>query len=154
MKKNLLLTVLLFSTALFSQVGINTTTPDPSSMLDITATDKGMLIPRMTEAQRDAITTPAESLIIYNIDTGCINTFSIGKWISMCDIQTNFDITLPNGPCASPQWDYFTPFPYINRLSKFTIEINGRIFVGATSGTKTLYELVNGAWEVRAAFSW
>ncbi|MEZ4857606.1 MAG: hypothetical protein R2781_02225 [Flavobacteriaceae bacterium] len=51
-----------------SQVGINTTTPDASAMLDITATDKGMLVPRMTEAQKLLIGTPATSLLIYQTD--------------------------------------------------------------------------------------
>ena len=52
----------------YSQVGINTTTPDPSSMLDITSTDKGILIPRMTQTQRDAIASPATGLMIYQTD--------------------------------------------------------------------------------------
>ncbi len=52
----------------YSQVGINTTSPDPSSMLDITSTDKGILIPRMTQAQRDAISSPATGLMIYQTD--------------------------------------------------------------------------------------
>ena len=40
-------------------VGIGTSTPNTSSILDITSTDKGFLIPRMTTSQRDAITSPA-----------------------------------------------------------------------------------------------
>jgi hypothetical protein len=39
--------------------GIGTLTPDASSLLDITSTTKGILIPRMTKAQRDAIVAPA-----------------------------------------------------------------------------------------------
>ena len=68
MKK--LFTLLLLSTVftMFSQVGINTTSPHASSMLDITSTDKGMLVPRMTLAQRTAIATPATSLLVYQTD--------------------------------------------------------------------------------------
>jgi len=55
-------------TFLFSQVGIGTTTPDASSELDITSTTSGILIPRMTQAQRDAITSPATGLLIYQTD--------------------------------------------------------------------------------------
>lgn len=49
-------------------VGIaNTTiTPDGSSILDIRSTAKGVLLPRMTDVQRDAIGTPAAGLTIYN----------------------------------------------------------------------------------------
>lgn len=67
MKKLLLL--LLFSGAVSAQVGINTTTPNASSMLDITATDKGLLIPRISIPNLNAaapVTTPATSLLVYN----------------------------------------------------------------------------------------
>ncbi len=62
---------LLFSiTTLICQVAINTDNSDPdgSAMLDVKSTDKGILIPRMTEVQRDAISSPAEGLIIYQTD--------------------------------------------------------------------------------------
>jgi len=48
-----------------AQVGINTTTPDSSAALDINSTNSGLLIPRMTETERDAITDPATGLLIY-----------------------------------------------------------------------------------------
>jgi len=49
-------------------VGIGTTTPDASALLDITSSTKGMLIPRMTSAQRSAIATPATGLQVYQTD--------------------------------------------------------------------------------------
>lgn len=52
----------------FSQVGIGTTTPDASSALEISSTDSGILIPRMTQVQRDAIVAPATGLLIYQTD--------------------------------------------------------------------------------------
>lgn len=67
MKKILFL--LLFSGAVSAQVGINTTTPNASSMLDITATDKGLLIPRISIPNLNAaapVTAPATSLMVYN----------------------------------------------------------------------------------------
>lgn len=45
--------------------GIGTTTPNASSLLEIKSTTKGLLIPRMTQTQRDAITSPAKGLLIY-----------------------------------------------------------------------------------------
>lgn len=53
----------------FSQVGINTNTPDASSMLEISATNKGLLIPRVALLGYNDITTipnPAPSLLVYN----------------------------------------------------------------------------------------
>ncbi len=43
-------------------VGIGTSTPHTSAILDLTSTTQGMLLPRMTTAQRDAITTPSDGL--------------------------------------------------------------------------------------------
>ena len=51
-----ILAVVLFTATTFAQVGINTETPDASAALDITSTTGGILVPRMTETQRDAIT--------------------------------------------------------------------------------------------------
>ena len=65
--KRLLLTYLflLFSSIIYSQVGINTNSPDPSSALDIQSTNGGILIPRLTQDQRDAIAYPATGLLIF-----------------------------------------------------------------------------------------
>jgi hypothetical protein len=61
-----LLLVLFFTLTTQAQVGIGNTNPDTSSMLDITSTSKGLLVPRMTSVQRLAITTPANSLLVYD----------------------------------------------------------------------------------------
>ena len=68
MKKITLLTIVLFSVISYAQVGINTNTPDSSSALDIESTTGGILIPRLTETQRDAISSPATGLMIYQTD--------------------------------------------------------------------------------------
>ena len=52
----------------FAQVGINTNTPEASAALDVTSTEGGILIPRLTETQRDAITSPATGLMIFQTD--------------------------------------------------------------------------------------
>jgi hypothetical protein len=50
-------------------VGIGTVSPDNSALLDLTSTSKGLLIPRMTEAQRIAIAAPATGLLVYETNT-------------------------------------------------------------------------------------
>src|SRR5258707_8727650 len=45
--------------------GIGTVTPNASSLLEIKSTTKGILIPRMTKKERDAIASPAKGLLIY-----------------------------------------------------------------------------------------
>ena len=63
-----LLAAVLFTATTFAQVGINTETPDASAALDITSTTGGLLVPRMTETQRDAISPAATGLMIYQTD--------------------------------------------------------------------------------------
>ena len=59
---------LLFTATTVAQVGINTETPDASAALDITSTTGGLLVPRMTASQRDAITSATQGLIIFCTD--------------------------------------------------------------------------------------
>ncbi|MCB9216675.1 MAG: hypothetical protein R3F28_17505 [Candidatus Kapaibacterium sp.] len=51
-------------------VGIGTNDPHPSALLDMTSNAKGFLLPRMTSAQRLAIPTPANGLMVYDITVG------------------------------------------------------------------------------------
>jgi|GEM_PF-6902112 len=73
MKKTFLLLLFIGAfTALFAQsVGINTdgTTPHSSAILDIKSISKGLLVPRMTRAQRNSIVSPANGLLIYQNDS-------------------------------------------------------------------------------------
>ena len=77
-RKFFIIIVLLTTYSLEAQVSISSdgSDPDPSAMLDVKSTDLGMLIPRMTSAQRDAITNPAEGLLIFNITTHCYEGYS------------------------------------------------------------------------------
>ena len=65
------LSVSSFSTVVRAQnnVGIGTVVPDASALLDLTSTDKGLLVPRMTQTQRSAIVTPATGLLVYCTDS-------------------------------------------------------------------------------------
>src|SRR5258706_13927245 len=49
-------------------LGLNNSSPNASSILDAVSTTKGILIPRMTTAQRDAISSPATALLVYVTD--------------------------------------------------------------------------------------
>ena len=64
--------------SIHAQVSISSdgSDPDSSAMLDVKSTNLGLLIPRMTSAQRDAITNPAEGLLIFNTTTQCFEAYS------------------------------------------------------------------------------
>ncbi|MGA0825473.1 MAG: hypothetical protein ACO3PJ_08010, partial [Burkholderiaceae bacterium] len=57
---------------LAGQTAIGGITPDNSAMLDLQSTSKGVLFPRMTTAERDAISSPVTGLMIFNTTTGCL----------------------------------------------------------------------------------
>lgn len=98
-KMKLFVTLLIIASQFaLGQVGINTTTPHPSAMLDLNSTVSGLLIPRMTQAQKTAIPTPATGLLIYQTDatTGfwyyngtAWVTFSSTGWNILGDAGTN-----------------------------------------------------------------
>jgi hypothetical protein len=68
MKYLALLLAAALPTFALGQVGIGTSTPDNTAALELSATDKGFLPPRMTAAQRAAISTPAVGLMVYQTD--------------------------------------------------------------------------------------
>ena len=80
------LVFLLICTSTFAQgVGINPSgnPPDTSAMLDVFSTQKGLLIPRMTTAQRDSIVSPAFGLLILNITDSCFNGGQVVPGLSL-----------------------------------------------------------------------
>ena len=86
MKKFLLCAVFIAASfTSIAQVGIGTTTPNGSAALDIESTTKGLLLPRLTMAQRDGINTNVKTagLIIFCTDCsfyGEINFFNGTNW--------------------------------------------------------------------------
>jgi hypothetical protein len=106
MKNGFVLLLLLFSTISITnaQTGIGTTAPNASAKLEIAATDKGLLIPRMTLTQKGNIASPANGLLIYQTDgvpgfyvnTG---TSSSAVWtrVNMDWVKTGNDIAYTAG---------------------------------------------------------
>lgn len=68
-----------------AQVGIGTSSPDASAKLDISSTSQGVLFPRMTYAQRQAIASPATGLMIYclNCGSGQPQYYNGSAWLNM-----------------------------------------------------------------------
>ena len=62
--------------------GIGTTTPHASALLDVEGFTQGVLIPRMSNAQRNAIAAPATGLIIFQTDSVAIEPSTFYYWNS------------------------------------------------------------------------
>lgn len=81
-----LLPNLLFADASENNIGINTNSPDPESILDIQSTNSGVLLPRMTNTQRNNINPTAASdlgLVIYNTSTSTYDYWDGTAWQSL-----------------------------------------------------------------------
>jgi hypothetical protein len=81
----LCVTFIWMATATFAQVSISTdnSEPDNSAMLDVKSTSKGMLVPRMSTSERNAITSPATGLVIFNTSTNAFEYFTNTVWLNL-----------------------------------------------------------------------
>lgn len=77
------LVTLLYSPCI-SQIGIGTTRPDSSAILEVYSNSKGVLLPRLSEANRDLIVNPASGLMLFNLDDSCLNYYNGLTWVNPC----------------------------------------------------------------------
>ena len=128
-------------------VGIGTTTPNASSVLDMTSATKGALLPRMTTAQMNAISSPALGLIIYNISNNNFEFFNGSSWVvngsgvsgSNGQVQINSSGSFGPAPNISVNTaNGALTFAYNNAGSgNFNNFYLGSTVVGPTSETRT-----------------
>jgi hypothetical protein len=111
-----LLLISLFAKIATAQVSINTdgTQPDPSAILEVKSSNKGVLLPRMSLNARNSINNPAEGLIIFCTDcsidgTGSLCVFTDGNWfiMNLCKISSPTCGTNSATNCAI-QWNWNT----------------------------------------------
>ncbi len=129
--KNKITTLILMvfcSLASKAQVGIGTTTPNANAALDVESTTQGMLYPRMTTAQRDAIASPAKGLTIFNTDLNFI--------------QTNI------GTSAAANWIKWAP---ADPSSNGTAAVSAYTCSTASAGTMTAGTAVSGVTQTITA---
>lgn len=85
-KRIIILAMLLATVTSKAQVGIGTTTPEASAKLDVSSNSKGLLPPRMRDAQKNAISSPKAGLMVWCTDcgsTGQMQVFNGSEWSDM-----------------------------------------------------------------------
>lgn len=98
-------------------MGIGTLTPDPSAILEVKSTDKGVLLPRLTSAQKNAISSPAQGLFIFDITTESFWYYDGTQWIEALGPTGPTGPQGPQGPqgiqgpVGPPGADSFVPGP-------------------------------------------
>jgi hypothetical protein len=135
--KRLIFFFLFISSTAFAQTGIGTTAPNASAKLEIASTDKGFLLPRMTSAQRTAITSPANGLLVYQTDG-----------------VTGFYVN--TGTSASPVWlrlnSDWTKSGNDISFTTGNISTNGN-FTGGNTASSTLSGFAANVGAITAAYS-
>jgi hypothetical protein len=111
-------------------VGIGTTAPDASALLDLSSTSKGLLLPRVTEAQKNAISSPKPGLIIYQTNgNNGIYIYTLDGWIHQISETSTDNAWQFNG-----QNIYATNTGNVgigtqaNSLAKFTVGTNSTAY--------------------------
>jgi hypothetical protein len=64
-----------------AQVGLGTTNPHPTAVLDLSSNNKGILVPRMTLSEKNAIPNPAQGLLVFQTDQTTGFYYYNNQWI-------------------------------------------------------------------------
>jgi uncharacterized protein (TIGR02145 family) len=90
-----------------ANVGVGTTLPNASAILDVTSSTKGVLISRLTTTQRNAVSNPAEGLIIYNTTTDKFEYYDGSAWKTMIStLSSSGSGAEGSGYCSEGVTDY------------------------------------------------
>jgi len=142
MKEKILLLLLpcfLFVENMYAQsVGIGTTTPDPKAILEIKATDKGILFPRLTTGQRNGIQNPPDGLHIFNTDERCLNYYDLTNqvWNCYCFDCQSVIINITINACKV---DFYNTYAKWAPSKKYLINIaSGVSITGCNTGDTAL----------------
>jgi hypothetical protein len=125
-------------------VGIGTSAPAASAALEISSStnDKGLLVPRLTTAQRISIVSPANGLYVYDITVGCFFSYNSTQaaWVSMCPeprgIIVMWSGTLANIPSGYALCDGSNGTPDLR--DRFILSVNTAENPGATGGAHSI----------------
>ena len=83
----------LFVDSINHKVGIGTITPDNSAILDLSSTTKGFLPPRLTSIQKNAISTPASGLMIFDTTLSKLNVWNGSAWKNVGNPEIGGDVS-------------------------------------------------------------
>lgn len=147
----------LLSTNIYAQVGIGTLEPDASSMLDIRSTEKGMLAPRMTSAERLLIAEPANGLLVYDTTENSFYFYKFDVWVKQdasVGVRSNYKLIKSETDLAAEisgsKYLLNTHTLYeINGTVVLTkpIDLNNAYIIGLDSGEDKLIKLSGALFE-------
>ena len=131
------LAVLSISASAYTQVGIGTSNPDTSALLDITTTTQGLLIPRMTNVERQAISNPQPGLMVFDTVSVTFMVYNGSGW-------TNLSVSDITAPTISAVTEVVTPSNDTTPSYVFTTNEAGTITTNISEGFSTNASAANG----------
>ena len=131
------LAVLSISASAYTQVGIGTSNPDTSALLDITTTTQGLLIPRMTNVERQAISDPQPGLMVFDTVSDTFMVYNGSGW-------TNLSVSDIIAPSLTAVTQVVTPSNDTTPSYVFTTNEAGTITTNISAGFSTSASAANG----------
>ena len=125
------------SASAYTQVGIGTSNPDTSALLDITTTTQGLLIPRMTNVERQAISNPQPGLMVFDTDSDTFMVYNGSGW-------TNLSVSDITAPSLTAVTEVVTPSNDTTPSYVFTTNEAGTITTNISEGFSTNASAANG----------
>jgi hypothetical protein len=134
-----------------AQVGIGTTDPHASSILELSSTTSGLLIPRVTTTQMNNINSPATGLVVYNTTESCIYFFTGSVWQSSCSNASNYWGTTGNSSLTGSNFIGSTDATNLNfrtnNVQRMVLNSSGNLGIGVASPSNAL--TVSGSLPLR-----
>jgi len=156
------LLLLFLSNAAFAQIGIGTNTPNNSAKLEVSASNKGFLPPRIAltgSNDQSTISNPAEGLLVYNTATAGTSPNNVipgyyyyagGAWQRILNQQpdavVNFDKVTPttSGVSFTPNYPASANYVYISSVDNSLWTYNGTTYVTYAAPANSAWYLSGG----------
>ena len=154
MKRSILLFALLCATTFTqAQIGIGTSSPNAASQLEVSSTSKGFLPPRMTAAQRNAISTPVAGLMVWCNDCGSngeIQIYNGTEWVNFIGGARQLTATAASSTRLGADIDgeaaeNYSGWSVTSSSDGTTVAIGARGNTAYT-GHVRVYKYINSAW--------
>src|SRR5882724_6025192 len=132
--------IIIPSDAIAQNVAINNdaSLPNASAMLDIKSTTRGVLVPRMTSAQRTAIVSPLKGLLVFDNDTNGFWFYNGSSWTSLSNAGSGWSVSGNNNTDTSVNFvgttDAKPLILKVNNQRAGVIGFTGNLFLGQQSG--------------------
>lgn len=135
------------------KIGDNPLSINSSSILEIEDTTRGVLMPRMTQAQRDAINTPPNGLMVYNTTNSTIDIYQVDQWVStkyknpsdnLVYVYSMEDLPVPSGTEITLDPTKMYVFSGIIDISPNYINMNGAALRGFNPSSDGVMSSVSG----------